>query len=118
MWLRIILAVLALLTLVLFAVVCVSRIRLDRANEKLVRELLLESNPAPKLFAQADLQGLPEPVQRYLIKAIPEGHPHLAGLLLQRSRRGGADLRRGQIPSEWRRLCANAMDWHLWQLSA
>lgn len=62
----------------------VGRSRLDRATAARVDDLLAASRPHPdRTFTEADLAGLPDPVQRYLRTAIEEGRPAVQTVRLE-----------------------------------
>lgn len=74
-------------------------LRLERENSELVEELLAESKQSSKaVFSYKDLNGLPEPVQRYLIKVIPEGQPYVKTVYLRQ--RG--EFRLGDETARWK----------------
>jgi hypothetical protein len=102
MWLYIVLIVLGLVALTSLAL-AISRARLDRANAKLVEELLAASeSPAGKVFRPADLEGLPAPVRRYLSGAISQGHPYMAVVRLHQA----GEFRPGDRTSPWKPFTA------------
>ncbi len=63
----------------------------------MVEELLSKNpRPSPRAFSYNELKGLPEPVQRYLKKVIPEAQPYINRVSIRQ--RG--DFRLGdEIPS-------------------
>jgi hypothetical protein len=101
MWLTILLTILCLTVVSLIAVILINKVKLDRINSGLVEELLSESKP-PKgsVFSFEDLEGLPEPVQRYLSKAIPEGQPYVISVRLHQI----GDFRMGDRTAPWKPL--------------
>jgi len=100
---KILLMVIGLIIALTIIIVLVNRVRLDRANARLVEELLGESSPPPlRVFSADDLEGLPAPVQRYLRRSIPEGQPYVAAVRLQQ--RG--EFRLGDRTSPWKPFTA------------
>lgn len=100
MWTGIILLILGLLILGLLSL-AISRRRLEKAEARLVEELLARSQPpAGRVFRAEDLDGLPGPVRRYLSNAIPEGQPYVAAVRLHQV----GQFRMGDRTSAWKRL--------------
>lgn len=101
MWIKILLFVLSTIVLCLVALLGINRVRLDRANAELVQELLAESNPASDaVFRAEDVQGLPQPVQRYLLKVIPEGQPYVQAVRLVQA----GEFRLGDRTAPWKAM--------------
>lgn len=80
-----------------------NRIRLNRANARLLEELLKEASPASeRFFKKEDLEALPQPVQRYLATVLREGQPYLRTVRLQQ--RG--EFRLGDATAPWKLFTA------------
>ena len=104
MWIRVTLIALGLLTVALLAIVSINRVRLDKTNARLVAELLVESKPpSGAVFSSEDVEDLPEPVQRYLIKVIPEGQPYVKTVRLHQV----GEFRLGDQTAPWKPLKAD-----------
>lgn len=72
------LTILSLAVIYLLGIVAMNYLRFERENAGLVEELLSKnSQPSSRSFSYNDLKGLPEPVQRYLKKVIPERQPYI-----------------------------------------
>ena len=103
MWLKVFLMVLGIVIVVLVGAVLVNKSRLDKANTKLVDELLADaSSQADRVFRREDLEGLPRPVQRYLGNVLTEGQPYVRTVRLQQ--RG--EFRLGDATAPWKPLNA------------
>jgi hypothetical protein len=99
MWIKIILVAFGLLILTLFIIIAINHVRLKRANAKLVQELLAKSQSSNgKVFHATDVSSLPAPVQRYLIKVIPEGHPYVERVRLYQV----GEFRLGDMNAPWK----------------
>jgi hypothetical protein len=103
MWITVSLIALGVIAAGLVAILLINRLRLDRHNAGLVAELLSRARPSSGVvFTHEDLKGLPEPVQIYLKKAIPEGHPYVNTVRLHQT---GA-FRMGDQTSPWKPFAA------------
>jgi hypothetical protein len=103
MWLKVFLLGLGAIIIGLVGVALISRFRLDRANAKLVDELLADANPgSDRVFREEDLQELPEPVQRYLAHVLTEGQPYVRTVRLQQS----GEFRLGDATAPWKPFSA------------
>jgi len=104
MWIKVTLIVLGLLGVALLSIVLINRVLLDRANAKLVAELLAERQPpSSRVFQKDDVVGLPAPVQRYLLKVIPEGRPYVETVRLHQV----GEFRLGDATAPWKSLAAD-----------
>jgi hypothetical protein len=103
MWLRIFLFVTGLGIVGLIGIFIFNQVRLNRANAKLVEELLAEASPdTERVFKKEDLEGLPPPVERYLATVLMEGQPYVRSVRLQQS----GEFRLGDATSPWKPLRA------------
>lgn len=76
MWLKYALFVIAALLLVLAAVVRINGYRQDNAIRQMWKNLKIASaGQTEGVFHYRDLAGLPEPLQRFFRKVLPEGQP-------------------------------------------
>lgn len=104
MWFRVLLFVLGLVVIGLVGVLVVNKIRLDRANAELVEELLVEANlDTEKVFKKKDLDGLPEPVGRYLATVLTEGQPYVRRVRLRQS----GEFQTGDAADSWKPFTAS-----------
>jgi hypothetical protein len=100
--LTILIGILGLFNLALFTL-AIKRRRLNQTTKRLVAELLAESTPhSGTVFSSAGLEGLPEPVQRYLTKVIPEGQPYVKTVRLHQT----GEFRLGDRTSPWKPFTA------------
>lgn len=77
--------------------------RFDRATAQLVDELLADANGRPKrAFTRDDLDGLPDPVGRFLDTVLEEGQPYVRAARLRQ--RG--EFRLGDATAPWRPFTA------------
>lgn len=84
-------------------IILASMLRYDRENARLVGELLtMASSETDRVFGRDDLDGLPEPVQRYLTHVLTEGQPYVRTVRLQQ----GGDFRLGDASTPWKSLSA------------
>jgi len=103
MWFRVLLFALGLVVIGLVGVLIVNKVRLDRANAELVEELLVEANlDTEKVFKKEDLDGLPEPVGRYLATVLTEGQPYVRRVRLRQS----GEFRTGDAADSWKPFTA------------
>jgi hypothetical protein len=102
MWLVGVLVIIGLVVAAFLALVLVNTGRLDRANRRLVAELVLAAEPPAEIFRPEDLSGLPAPVQRYLKKAIPAGQRYVETVRLRQT----GQFRLGDQTSPWKPLQA------------
>ena len=103
MWLKVILIAIGLAIAGLTAAALISKSRLDRASARLVAELLAIASPeSDRLFRNDDLEGLPEPVQRYLANVLTEGQPYVRTVRLQQE----GEFRLGDAMAPWKPLSA------------
>lgn len=60
-----------------------------------VRRLFAQSvDVAPQIFREAQLAGLPAPVQRYFRRVLPDGQPYLRGLRWRHTGQFKTDLKK------------------------
>jgi hypothetical protein len=95
-----------LLGLVVFGLVGLlfyNRRHLDKANANLVEGLLSDAGQqSERVFQKQDLQGLPQPVQRYLGKVLSEGLPLVKQVRLVQK----GEFRLGDASAPWKPLGA------------
>jgi len=103
MWHKILLIAIGVVIVGLVGAALVGRVRLDRANARLVAELLAIASPeSERVFRNHDLEGLPEPVQGYLANVLTEGQPYVRMVRLQQS----GEFRLGDAMAPWKPLSA------------
>lgn len=103
MWLKVFLMAVGVIIVGLVGAVLIGRSRLDRANARLVAELLAIASPgSDRVLRNDDPAGLPEPVQRYLAYVLTERQPYVRTVRLQQS--GG--FRLGDAMAPWKPLSA------------
>jgi len=103
MWIKVFSIAIGVTVVGLVCAVLVSTSRLNRANARLVAELLTVTSPeSDRVFGNDDLEGLPEPVQRYLANALTEGQPYVRTVRLQQS----GEFRLGDAMAPWKPLRA------------
>jgi hypothetical protein len=103
MWLKVFLLGLGAIFVGLVGVALISKFRLDRANARLVDDLLADANlGSDRVFRKDDLQELPEPVQRYLAHVLTEGQLYVRTVRLQQS----GEFRIGDVTTGWKPLSA------------
>lgn len=101
MGLKAVLSVLGILVGGAVAIVLGSKVRLKRANSRLVDELLAAATPqSARVFTKDDLDGLPDPVQRYLDAVLTEGQPYIRTVRLQQC----GEFRLGDADAPWKPL--------------
>jgi hypothetical protein len=103
MWLKVLSIAIGVVIAGLVAAVLISRSRLDRANARLVAELLAIASPeSDRVFRNDDLARLPELVQRYLANVLTEGQPYVRTVRLQQN----GEFRLGDGMAPWKPLSA------------
>lgn len=103
LWLKVFLIAIGAVIVGLVDAVLVTTARLDRANARLVAELLAIASPeSERVFRNDDLEGLPEPVQGYLANVLTEGQPYVRTVRLQQS----GEFRLGDAMAPWKPLGA------------
>lgn len=66
-----------------FVVVKIGQSRFDQMTQREIATLFDASQPVDGVFSAENITHLPEPVQRYLIRSIPEGYPLISSVMLQ-----------------------------------
>ncbi len=103
MALKIILPIIICIVVVAGLILFINKSRLEKKHEQLAADLLKAARPTdPSRFHYDDLDGLPSCVQRYLKKAVPEGHSIIASATLTQE----GKFRLGDATAPWSDLTA------------
>jgi len=103
MWIKYTLVILGFIVFLFIAVTLINGFRLEKSMRKLAAELIgYATTSREQTFAFKDLDWLPAPVQRYLKKAIPEGHSYIKSVELSQT----GFLRLNENSEKWQSLKA------------
>lgn len=68
---------------VILVAIMIGKYRFNRMIQEEVATLFNDSQPTQMTFSSADITHLPDPIQQYLIRSIPEGYPLIDTIRLQ-----------------------------------
>ncbi|TDN39405.1 hypothetical protein E4631_14835 [Hymenobacter sp. UV11] len=100
----------AALALPILGIFAARRLRRD------ARQLFAAANDGPeRVYHEAQLAGLPLPVQRYFRQVLPDGQPYLRGLRLRHGGQFKTDLKKAWLPLQGEQYITADPPGFLWQ---